>query len=66
MKQASKNVIRKRKVGRPATGQDPVRAIRMDDSQAKAVESWARKQADKPSFSEAVRRLVAKALNWQA
>jgi hypothetical protein len=52
--------------GRKAKGKAPVRGIRMDDSQVKAVESWARKQGDRPGFSEAIRRLVAYALkHWK-
>jgi len=49
--------------GRPETGAIPVRQVRMPDSQVKAVIQWAKKQADKPTFSEAVRRLLAKALS---
>lgn len=52
--------------GRPATGKAPMRGVRMSDSQVAEVESWARRQPDKPGFSEAVRRLVAWALErWK-
>jgi hypothetical protein len=34
----------------------------MSTALSDAVISWAKKQADKPTFSEAVRRLVMKAL----
>lgn len=57
-----KKVIPKKRRGRPATGKDPLRAIRMSYVQSSAIEAWAKKQADKPSWSEAVRRLVAYAL----
>jgi hypothetical protein len=40
----------------------PFFGIRMPKPLAEAVTSWAKKQADKPNFGEAVRRLVAKAL----
>lgn len=57
--------VKPKKRGRPATGKDPMRGVRMSDDAAAQVMAWAKKQADKPTFSEAVRRLVAKALNWQ-
>lgn len=52
--------------GRPVTtGTYPAKPVRFPPKLSEAVESWSRKQSDKPTFSEAVRRLVAKALNWQ-
>lgn len=48
--------------GRKPTGRDPVRQLRMTDSQYDAVAKWAAKQVDKPTWSEAVRRLLNKAL----
>jgi hypothetical protein len=54
----SNTVILKRKVGRPATGNDPVRAIRLSDEFLAKVDTWARKQDDQPGRSEAIRRLV--------
>ena len=50
------NVLRKKR-GRPATGQDPVTAIRLSEDM-QAVDAWAARQADKPTRSEAMRRLV--------
>ena len=44
--------------GRPATGKDPVTAIRLSDDLRGRVVSWARRQADKPGRSEAIRRLL--------
>jgi len=32
--------------------------LRMSPEVRKAVEAWARRQDDKPSFSEAIRRMV--------
>ncbi len=58
----SKRGGRRKGAGRPATGQASVRQLRMPDPQVKAVMQWAKKQTDKPTFSEAIRRLVAKAL----
>ncbi|MBB4373716.1 hypothetical protein GGD63_006544 [Bradyrhizobium sp. cir1] len=52
-----KNVVRKRP-GRPATGQDPVTAIRLSSELRKSVDAWAAKQEDLPGRSEAIRRLV--------
>jgi len=51
-------VTRKRKRGRPATGRDPVTAIRLPEDLRVRVEAWATKLADTPSRSEAIRRLI--------
>jgi len=50
--------IRKKKRGRPATGRDPVTAIRLPEDLRVRVEAWAAKLNDTPSRSEAIRRLV--------
>jgi len=55
------NVLRKQR-GRPATGQDPVMAIRLPPKLKSKVGAWANRQDDKPSLSEAIRRLLEKAL----
>jgi hypothetical protein len=57
MARSTKNVVRKRR-GRPATGQDPVTAIRLSPELRKNVDGWAAKQSDQPKRSEAIRRLV--------
>jgi hypothetical protein len=57
MKSSKKNVVRKRP-GRPATGQDPVTAIRLSKEMRASVDQWAAKQEGKPGRSEAIRRLV--------
>jgi hypothetical protein len=54
---SKKKVVRKRP-GRPATGQDPVTAIRLSSELRQVVDKWAEKQADTPGRSEAIRRLV--------
>jgi hypothetical protein len=46
------------KGGRPATGRDPVTAIRLSKEFRTAVDKWAANQDDKPVRSEAIRRLV--------
>jgi hypothetical protein len=46
------------KGGRPATGRNPVRAIRLSDEFLAAVDAWSSKQDDAPGRSEAIRRLV--------
>ena len=51
-------VIRKKKRGRPATGRDPVTAIRLPEDLRVRVEAWANKLRDTPSRSEAIRRLI--------
>jgi hypothetical protein len=57
MAASNKNVVRKR-AGRPATGQDPVTAIRLSSDLRAVVDAWAASQSDQPSRSEAIRRLV--------
>jgi hypothetical protein len=57
MKSSKKNVVRKRP-GRPATGQDPVTAIRLSKELRETVDAWAAEQDDEPGRSEAIRRLV--------
>jgi hypothetical protein len=47
-----------KKRGRPATGQDPVLTVRLPPDTRLAIENWARQQKDKPSRSEAIRRLI--------
>src|ERR1700674_3306333 len=54
------------KGGRPATGRDPVRAIRLSDEFLSRVDAWATKQADEPGRSEAIRRLVELGLKFKA
>src|SRR5947209_20624948 len=48
----------KKKRGRPATGRDPVTAIRLPEDLRVRVEGWAAKLGDTPSRSEAIRRLI--------
>ena len=60
MAAVNKGTTRKR--GRPATGRDAVTAIRLSDELKGRVEAWAAKQADVPSRSEAIRRLVERGL----
>jgi len=49
--------------GRPATGRDPTRTIRLSDEFLANVDAWAAAQEDQPSRSEAIRRLVELGLN---
>jgi hypothetical protein len=44
--------------GRPATGKDPVRTMRLSDEFIAKVDRWASKQDGQPGRSEAIRRLV--------
>jgi hypothetical protein len=57
MPASKKSVVRKRP-GRPATGQDPVTAIRLSEELRANVDAWAAAQEDAPGRSEAIRRLV--------
>jgi hypothetical protein len=56
-KATAKNVGGRRPgAGRPATGRDPVRAIRLSDEFIAKVERWA--ESNNVGRSEAIRRLV--------
>ena len=57
MKASTKKVVPKKR-GRPATGRDPVTAIRLSPEMRETVDQWAAHQPDKPSRSESIRRLV--------
>jgi hypothetical protein len=54
----SNKVVPKKGRGRPATGRDPVTAIRLSKRLRETVDKWASKQEDQPGRSEAIRRLV--------
>lgn len=47
-----------KKRGRPATGVTPMTGVRFAEDQARAIEAWAKRQQDKPTKAEAIRRLV--------
>ncbi len=50
--------VKPKKRGRPSTGRDPVRGIRLSDEFLAKVDTWAASQEDEPGRSEAIRRLV--------
>ena len=50
-------VIPKKKRGRPATGRDPVSALRLPEEMTAAIDRWAERNGAL-SRSEAIRRLV--------
>lgn len=52
----SRKPVRKR--GRPATGRDPLVTFRLPAEAIAGIEAWSRQLPDKPSRSEALRRLV--------
>jgi hypothetical protein len=55
----SRSVLPKpNKGGRPATGRDAVRTMRLSDEFVAKVDSWAKDQDDQPGRTEAIRRLV--------
>jgi hypothetical protein len=51
-------VVPKKGRGRPATGRDPVTAIRLSKELRETVDKWAKWQQDPMTRSEAIRRLV--------
>lgn len=50
--------VNQKKRGRPATGRDPVSAVRFPTETICRIDAWAAKQEDEPGRSEAIRRLV--------
>jgi hypothetical protein len=50
--------VKRKKRGRPATGVDPLVGVRMPPELRKDVEAWAKHEDDKPSLSEAIRRMI--------
>ncbi len=62
---SSKRVIPKKR-GRPATGNDPVRAFRLSDEFMTRLDAWIAEQDDLPSRAEAIRRLVELGLKAKA
>jgi hypothetical protein len=50
--------VRKKKIGRPATGIGTLIGIRWHEPALTAVDDWRRLQPDLPSRGEAIRRLV--------
>jgi hypothetical protein len=55
---AKSNKVIPKKRGRPATGRDPLVALRLPPSLVSAIETWAEGQNSSLSRSEAIRRLV--------
>jgi ribosome-binding protein aMBF1 (putative translation factor) len=62
MRKASRKKVMPRMRGRPATGHDPVSAIRLSPTLKAKIDDWARQEDDHPSRSEAIRRLLNLAL----
>jgi hypothetical protein len=62
MAKSTISVTQKRRPGRPATGHDPARSVRLSDEIIDRIEKWSMRQADKPPRSEAIRRLVERGL----
>jgi hypothetical protein len=58
MAKSTKKVLPEKRRGRPATGRDPVTAIRLSADLRASVDTWAARQDDEPNRSEAIRRLV--------
>jgi hypothetical protein len=50
--------VEPKKMGRPATGKDPLMGFRAPPLMRGSIVKWAENQSDKPTLSEAIRRLV--------
>jgi ribosome-binding protein aMBF1 (putative translation factor) len=62
MRKASRKKVVPKRRGRPATGHDPVSAMRLSPTLKAKIDNWARQEDDQPSRSEAIRRLLNLAL----
>jgi Arc/MetJ-type ribon-helix-helix transcriptional regulator len=62
MARSSSEKVTPKKPGRPATGRDPVLTVRLSLTLRSNIETWAKQQEDRPSRSEAIRRLIEIAL----
>jgi Arc/MetJ-type ribon-helix-helix transcriptional regulator len=62
MAKSSSEKVTPKRPGRPATGRDPVLTVRLPMALRSTIESWAKQQEDRPSRSEAIRRLIEIAL----
>jgi Arc/MetJ-type ribon-helix-helix transcriptional regulator len=58
----SNRVLQKKKRGPPATGKTPVAALRLPDELRARIDAWIGAQPDPLTRSEAIRRLLEKAL----
>ena len=54
--------VQPKKRGRPATGKDPLMGFRAPPELRASIVRWAETQADRPTLSEATRRLVERGL----
>jgi hypothetical protein len=52
-----------KKRGRPPTGARPMIGFRADPTLTKRIDHWAKRQTDKPTRGEAIRRLIIDALD---
>jgi len=50
--------VKQKKRGRPATGKTPIAGVRLPDDLAAGVDAFAAEEADNPSRSEAIRRIL--------
>jgi hypothetical protein len=58
--------VKRKKPGRPATGTNPLMGFRASPEMRASVVRWAENQADMPTLSEAIRRLVELGLTAKA
>ena len=65
MRRASRKKVLPKRRGRPATGRDPVSAIRLSPTLKSKIDNWAKQQDDQPSRSAAIRRLLNLAMSGE-
>jgi predicted DNA-binding protein len=61
MPTSRKKVIPKKKRGRPATGRDPVYAVRLPDEVVNGIDKWAKANGHRDR-SAAIRAMIERAL----
>lgn len=50
--------VKQKRIGRPPTGITPIVGLRLPPQVRAKIEQWAGQQDDKPTLSEATRRLI--------
>ena len=62
----SNHPVARKKLGRPATGQNPALTFRLTPRFIEVIDDWRSRERDKPSRSEAIRWLISKGLQFRS
>jgi len=58
-----RNPVKHKKRGPPATGKTPITGVRLAPDLRRQIEAWAERQHDRPSLSEAIRRILERGVS---